>query len=179
MGFFSRNKEEKKVISQIPELPDMKLPELPDMSQIDNVNELKPLPKLPENAMGNSLGLQAIKSNVGFKQKTNEDSIEEANQEKKTIEMTDLEGYRPPKYSEKAQSPIMNREPVFIKLDKYKDAVEKFGEIKDKVQDIEDTLARIKEIKQREDEELKAWEEEVQMIKEKVANIDSSLFNRV
>lgn len=70
-------------------------------------------------------------------------------------------------------------QPVFIKLDKFQDAVHKFEEVKSKVKEIEDSLIKVKDIKSKEEIELKAWEQEVQMIKEKVSNIESSLFSKL
>jgi flagellar motility protein MotE (MotC chaperone) len=177
MGFFSRNKDSKenKFISQLPALPDTGLPELPQMPENQEEEIIQPLPKFPESSMGNSIGLQAIKSNVGFKPKFTEEINDE--KEKRTFEIQEPEKYSRPQTIEKPYS--MGKEPIFIKLDKFKDAIEKFEEIKEKVKDIDNSIKDIKDIKEKEDQELKTWEQEVQMIKEKVANIDCSLFSKI
>lgn len=70
-------------------------------------------------------------------------------------------------------------EPIFVKINKFKEASENFDKIKDKVEDIEDMLTKIKEIKDKEDEELGKWEHEVQMIKKRIQTIDDSLFEKI
>ncbi|MDP1728580.1 MAG: hypothetical protein Q8L27_00060 [archaeon] len=136
-------------------------PELPALPGESRLPELPPLPSIPENKMNDSFELQAIKSTV----RGNES-------EKKVFEL-----------GEKLPMPIrkfeQRKEPVFVKLDKFKDSVHKFDEIKSKVSDIDSTLKKIKEIRDKEEGELKAWEEKVQLIKEKVDNIDNSLFSRM
>ncbi len=165
MSFFNRNKEaeKKELPEKLSNLPEVRLPELPNSEGNEQPESFQPLPKLPENITGNSIGLQAIKSNVGFNQKD----------ARKTIEMDELE-----EVPEQKQI-ISEKEPIFIKIDKFKEALAKFSEIKEKISDIDDSIKQIKEIKEKEDRELKEWEQEVQIIKEKVANIDSSLFSRI
>lgn len=74
---------------------------------------------------------------------------------------------------------IQEKEPIFVKIDKFKDAVESFEKVKERVNEIENMLRRIKETKQKEDQELREWEHEIQIIKTKVINIDSSLFKKI
>ncbi len=69
--------------------------------------------------------------------------------------------------------------PIFIKIDKFKDASQNFEKIKEKVNDIEDMLEKIKQIKQKEDQELKEWEHEIQLIKTRIDSIDDSLFKKL
>jgi len=73
----------------------------------------------------------------------------------------------------------MQSEPIFVKIDKFKTAVDNFDKVKEKVGDIEDMLHKIKSIREKEDQELKEWEHEVQMIRSRVENIDNSLFKKV
>jgi len=184
MGLFSHKKEESSNLnSKLPELPDIRLPDLPpDSTNSDEPSDTQPLPKFPDNSSGSSFGLQAIKSNVGFRQKPQE---EEQEDNKTTMEISDSSEYRaseiakryPPVNNERKYSPT--KEPIFIKLDKFKDVVEKFEEIKDKIKDIDDSIKQIRELKEKEEQELKLWEEEVSAIKEKAANIDSSLFSKI
>jgi len=169
MGFFTKKEEEKK---ELPELPGMsKLPELPPLPSIQK-SESTPLPAFSKNQFGNSsdMGLQAIKTTI------NEGS-------EKGLEYVPKEERRTIEYSEKDQmknsSRVVSKEPVFVKLDKFKEAVEKFDEIKEKVADIEDSLRKLKETKEKEDTELKAWDQEMLMIRQKVESIDNSLFNKI
>lgn len=143
-----------------------KRPELPELPGQAHLPDLPPLPSIPENRMNDSFGLQAIKSSV----RGNEREFEP----KRTFELNE----RPP-FSMPVKKYESKKEPVFVKLDKFKDSVQKFDEIKAKVNDIDSTLRKIKEIRDREETELKSWEEKVQLIKEKVDNIDNSLFSRM
>jgi hypothetical protein len=191
MGFFSKEKEVKKEEEQqkipqmnsklpaIPTLPELPaLPEFPSMEKIQPMlreqNQLKPLPALPDDSFSNSLSIEAIKSNVSTPQAG-----------KRTIELSDLEEYKKAS-SKQVRAPPQNnysksenKEPIFIKIDKFHDALDKFKEVKKKVGDIEDSLKTIKELKGKEEAELREWEEEISKIKEKVATIDSSLFNKI
>ena len=154
MGFFK--KEEPKNLD-LPNLPGM--PELPNIPSSQNEN-FSSLPALPRNTAGENIGLQAIKDNVSSSEYTPSGS----------------------NFTESAQriaSSSTSSSPIFIKLDKFKEAMDKFEEIKVKVSEIESTLSKLKEIKQQEEAELSLWDKEIQVIKEKVAGIDSSLLNRI
>jgi len=166
MSFFKKSEPKR---TELPELPGS--PELPEIPE-DN-NSIPPLPTFPKTQIGNNMGLQAIKSTVSGDNDKPGYKIEEDN-EKRTFELSDLPE---PKIESKSYS--IDKEPIFIKLDKFKDAVQKFEQIKNKVSEIESTLKKLKETKEKEDLELKSWEEEVLAIKDKVENIDSSLFNKV
>jgi len=71
------------------------------------------------------------------------------------------------------------KEPIFVKLDKFQTASENFEKVKEKVDEIEDTLKKIKEIKEKEDAELREWENEIQLIKSRISDIDVSLFKKL
>ena len=160
MGFFSKKEEEKKA-----------LPELPGTSKLP---ELPPLPSFPKNEFRDSgIGLQAIKTTVNEGSEKGLEYMPKEPEEKRTIEASDKESIRA------SVSRTVSKEPVFIKLDKFKEAVDKFDEIKDKVSEIESALRKLKDIKEKEDSELKAWDEEMQLIRQKVEIIDNSLFNKI
>ena len=55
--------------------------------------------------------------------------------------------------------------PIYIRLDKFKQGLESFGEIKSKVQEIEHLLKGVKELREKEEKELGEWEKEIQIIK--------------
>jgi len=67
-------------------------------------------------------------------------------------------------------------EPLYIKLDKFENALSTFNEIKLKVSEIDSLLRNIREIKMREEKELNEWEREIETIKAKLENIDRDLF---
>ena len=179
MGFFDK-KDNKKV--ELPELPGLPtLPELPPLPNLENKNtqvqpvsqnkiqaypEFQRTPSTPTNQMG----LQAIKNSVI----DNYEIHEIAPTEKRTMELSENM-----QYTSSQIKKAISKEPLFIKIDKFQEAVEKFEEIKKKVKDIEESLGKIKDIKENEDSELKAWEEEIRLIKDKVANIDNTLFSKI
>jgi len=168
MNFFK--KEEKKRTIELPDLPNS--PELPELPE-ENMS-IPPLPTFPKTQIGNNMGLQAIKSTVSGDSSPGY-MIDESEDEKKTIELSEL----PKNYKNEIKDYSIEKEPIFVKLEKFKDAVEKFEQIKNKVNEIEETLRKIKGIKEKEDMELRSWEEEVMSIKEKVENIDNSLFKKI
>jgi hypothetical protein len=132
-----------------------------DMEKKSMLPELPAMPKLPELPSLPSLHQSAMKDE--FRPLIQNRDFE--------IRKIDLENI--PRIPQKSD------QPVFIKLDKFQDAVHKFEEVKSKVKDIENSLIKIKDIKSKEEIELKAWEQEVQMIKEKVSNIEGSLFSKL
>lgn len=74
---------------------------------------------------------------------------------------------------------IKLKEPIFVKLDRFKDALNNFELIKEKLYEIDELLKKIKETRMREQEELDSWEKEVNGIKNKVAEIDEKLFSKL
>lgn len=154
-------------------------PSIPDYPDSVSLPELPPLPEIPSGKFGDSFGIEAIKSSVLGK----DSNI----QEKRTFEIPELPSAsylskqeseeRTPKIS-KPKSPTI-KEPVFVKLEKFKLAFEKFEEIKKKAVEIENHITKTQEIREKEEQELKAWEEELKIIKEKINEIDSALFNKV
>lgn len=180
MGFFNKTETKR---AELPELPGMpKLPELPPLPNQEIKRDM-PMPLVSQNNMQsypefqktpttptNQVGLQAIKNSVIDSYEVHQ--VEPT--EKRTIELSDNPTYTPSQIKRS-----ISKEPLFIKIDRFQDAVEKFEEVKKKVKDIEESLGKIKDIKENEEEELKAWEEEIKLIKDKVANIDTTLFSKI
>lgn len=177
MAFFKHKEETDK--SSLPELPGLSdMPELPALPP-SNKSTVQPLPTFPRTTLGESQGLGAIK-NIVEENKEYDYEIRKTNPiEKRTIELSEMTATQTPRKSFLSEASISQKEPVFVKLDKFQDAIKKFSDIKIKVNEIEDALNKIREIKDKEEQELKSWEQEVQMIKDKVEVIDSSLFNKI
>ncbi|MCK5605767.1 hypothetical protein KAR91_27980, partial [Candidatus Pacearchaeota archaeon] len=74
---------------------------------------------------------------------------------------------------------IATNEPVFIRIDKFEEALKIFRQTKEKAEEIEKMLYDIKKIKEEEDKELNFWENEAQAIKEQIEKIDSKLFSKL
>src|SRR5690606_21643986 len=55
--------------------------------------------------------------------------------------------------------------PVFIRIDKFEEALKVFKETKEKIGEIEKLLEETRELKEKEERELSSWEEEIQGMK--------------
>ena len=71
------------------------------------------------------------------------------------------------------------KEPIFVKIDKFRDALSNLEFIKRKLQESSELLEKIKEIRGSEEEELEKWSQEINVIKEKVSQIDKKLFSEI
>lgn len=150
MGLFTKKEEKKDNL--LPELPDMpKLPELPEEK------EEKAIPAFPK--MSPTTGMAAIKSTI----------LEP--QEKRTMELGS--------FSQHSFSKTSEKEPIYIRLDKFKEASKNFETIQHKLMEIETSFRKLKEIKEKEDQELLGWETELQELKSRIGSIDISLFNKL
>jgi len=68
------------------------------------------------------------------------------------------------------------QQPLFVKIDRYKAAIDALNDIKEKLAEAEDTLSKLNAIKLRESDEIVRWETEISGIKEKLMSIDKNLF---
>lgn len=125
--------------------------ELPELPGMERMPELPQLPQLPSNFRESEMAREESEPMKSF-------------------------SYGEPSASKSRE---ISKEPVFVKLEKFKEAIEKFEDIKVKVGEIDSSLIKLREIKDKEENELKSWEEEIRSIKEKVASIDSSLFSKI
>ena len=66
--------------------------------------------------------------------------------------------------------------PVFIKIEKYREALEKLSKIKEELGKVEERLSRIEEIQAKEDKEIESWRNDINSIKQKLLSVDSKLF---
>lgn len=174
MGFFTNNKGADKKELNLPELPGSpRLPELPSLPQqnipsFPNKAEYSPSSQI-QTIPTNQQGLQVMKNSAID---NNFIAPPPMNNERRTIEISDSPTLR-------MIPRTISKEPLFIKIDRFQEAVKKFEEVKSKVTDIENALMKIKDMREKEDQELRSWEEEIKIMKEKVSNIDNSLFNKI
>ena len=186
MGWFSNNKEEKKVDS-LPELPD--LPELPELPEL-NLQQQKPernfqLPSFPTNALGERFSQNAIKEAVsggkgGGRYADGGDlEMPQMKQAPKARRFTREQDEEIPEEFMEASQKLRKTEPVFIRIDKFEEALKIFEETKKKIEDIEKMLQDLKRIKEKEEEELNSWEEEIKEAKEHIYKIDQEIFSKI
>ena len=65
---------------------------------------------------------------------------------------------------------------LFIKVDKYEQAMRILEGVKDSFRKTEDILKNLQTIKQKEDREITTWNAQIQKLKEKIVSVDSILF---
>jgi hypothetical protein len=174
MGLFKKKGET--ASEKIPKLPEMpKLPELPDLKNpIAPQKEILPqLPSFPSNSLGDKFSQNSIKSAVSGEEGDMEevDDIEESQMMPK------------PPIKQPIQTPqtipTKSKQPIFIRLDKFKESLEVFNNTKEKVMEIESLLKEIKTTKEQEQAELTSWENEIQTIKKQIEKVDKDIFSKV
>jgi len=198
MGIFSKEKKGDEVrtdLSSLPELPktdNLNLPTqptppatpypgMPGLPEIETNN----LPTLPEIKQTQPSDQQEIKEALASPPNipTSEFQKSEFDETKTNLERSPSPEYNegpiksPGIYSLNSKQEIT--EPVFIRLDKFQNAVTTFEEIIDKVNDIENLIKKTKEIRAKEEEELNAWEKEIHTIKARMDSIDKSVFSKL
>jgi len=67
-------------------------------------------------------------------------------------------------------------EPIFVKIDKYKNAVNSLSNITSTLKEAEASMRKLNELKELEDREMTHWHETIESIKDKLLNIDKKLF---
>ncbi len=66
--------------------------------------------------------------------------------------------------------------PIFVKIDEYKEILDIVDVIKHKVTSAEQTLHKIKSIKEEEDNELLAWSDNLEEVKRKINEVRKNMF---
>jgi len=71
------------------------------------------------------------------------------------------------------------REPIFVKIDKFRDALNILESIKKKLRESSELLESIRETQRRENEEIDKWAREIEELKDKIMMVDKKLFEKV
>ncbi len=69
----------------------------------------------------------------------------------------------------------MEKMPVFVKLDEYKEVVQILEETKEKLAKARELLSKIEELKRQEDSELESWSIELSEAEERIEDVDKIL----
>jgi len=159
MALFKKNKGMSKEL-RLPELPSATFPELP-REESDNtmpsLPQLKPMQGMPQLPQMSSMPRLPSMPQM---------SREETPLFKPmTMEISEESNVR------------VGRGPVFVKLDKFKDAMANFELVKKKLNESSMLLDSIKETRAKEEEELSSWANELNAIKEKISMIDKKIFS--
>lgn len=182
MGLFSKKeKKEEFGIPELPELPDMPDHDFSDMNE-DFDEEVHELPSFPTTNMGEKFSRNSIKSAIsGYDEDDDERDYEMIPKPKRMPEIT-----RRAVPSEKMPQRFMEREvktketgPVFIRIDKFEEALKIFRETKEKIDDLEKLLEETRELKEKEEGELSTWETEIQGMKQQIEKVDQDIFSKI
>jgi hypothetical protein len=68
--------------------------------------------------------------------------------------------------------------PIFIKIDKYEEAIDNINSVKDKIREIESLIDNLRKLKKEEDNSLDEWKSSLNQIKEKLLIVDKNLFEK-
>lgn len=67
-------------------------------------------------------------------------------------------------------------QPLFVKIEKYKDVVETLGKLKNRLSEAENILNKLTRLKDEEDREIVAWHNDLERIRMQLMDIDRKLF---
>jgi len=193
MGLFGKNKKgenEKNDVPQLPSLP--KLPEFPGMNDSDyGMSEIHRLPSFPSSSLGTKFSQNTIKEAVtggeegdisdgeanDFSDEDNMRMMQPPLRRPSTEEMSSR--LSPSRRFPEMTGTTPSSGPVFIRVDKFKDALGTFNETKRRIIEMEKVLENIKEVKEKEDRELQSWESEIKSMKDQIEKVDREVFSRM
>jgi hypothetical protein len=165
-------------------LPD--LPRLPEFPKLDDEEsrKLHQLPSFPSNSFGTKFSQDTIKEAVTGKKEGFEADADEFGDEDEIRMMR--EPLKKPlteeigdEISERFERERNVAEPVFIRVDRFEEALKVFGQTKRKISEIERILGDIKKLKEKEDKELQSWENEVRPMRGQIEKIDRDIFSKI
>ncbi len=67
-------------------------------------------------------------------------------------------------------------QPLFVKIDKYRDVMDNLSKLKKRLGEAEGVLTKMHRLKEEEDRELEAWHSDLEKIRTQLLNIDRNLF---
>lgn len=166
MGWFNFKKKEKTS-------REMSLPELPRINPTEHqrYEDSRNFQSLPSSNYGERYSQDRIKEAIG----------KEDFEQRRFNEVYASE--RGSRVIEKDRSTSRakggKQDPVFIRVDKYKESLEIFEKTREKIIEIEDLLKRNKQIKEEEEQQIGEWEAQIEEIKEQIQKIDKEMFSKV
>lgn len=183
------------------ELPDLPMSEPPSIRDYQRTmlppieasqEEIHGLPSFPDSPMKRGFSQSMIKSAVEDEDKKLPE-LPEWNEEKsspiakpiKSIELNEWSSKTMPKVQEKQagselkmrpQQIYNEKRPLFIKLDKFREAHDSLVKISEKITQMDELLRMIKDVKAREDEEITNWEKDIESVKARLSFINKEIF---
>lgn len=182
------------------ELPDLPMPGPASMRDYQRSmlppiespqEEVHGLPSFPDSLMNKGFSQSMIKSAVEDEDK-NLPELPEWNAEPiqmKPMRTMELDEWSP-KASSIPQRPTMadalrmtapnsqvsDKRPLFVKLEKFKEARDSLLKISEKLDQMDELLRMIKDLKAKEDEEITSWEKDIESIKARILFINKEIF---
>ncbi|MEM3091406.1 MAG: hypothetical protein QXX55_01740 [Candidatus Pacearchaeota archaeon] len=182
MGLFGKSKKEAK--SEIPSLPE--LPKLPDFPVIEEeLDQPYNPPSFSNNPLLKKFPENTIKSAISGGEEVYDETKESLNKDEMGIMEEPLKnslkdiGMKRSEFVFEASSLKKEKEPVFVRLDKFEEALNVFNETKSNLSEIEKLLLEVRRIREKEDLELQKWEMEIKNMKNKIEKIDREVFSKL
>jgi len=175
MALFGKKKDSREL--RLPEAP-LTFPELPPEFPEERIT---PLPKLPplqqqESFRSFELAMPAMPSMPPARPQRLEKPLIPIAQLPQPMMLMPMRAREVPAPKMEMHAPSA-KGPIFIKIDKYREAMANFELIKKKLGETSSLLDKIKDTRKSEEEELNAWAEELESIKAKIASIDTKVFS--
>lgn len=187
--------------NELPEMPMSGAPSMRDYQRTmlppiesESEDSIHGLPSFPDSLMNKGFSQSMIKSAVEDEDKALPE-LPEWNQaeEQKPSRAMELNEWSPksmpkplPRMSEDLRSAPMqmsmpmsqadNKRPLFIKLEKFKEARDSLIKISEKLGQMDELLKMIKDLKNKEDEEITNWEKDIESIKARISFINKEIF---
>jgi len=187
MGLFSKKKEVSKVVlPSLPELPSLPS-EFPDLNKKFSKEEVHDLPIFPNNKTGDRFSQETIKNAISGDDDEDENFYNDLQEEvipkpefSNLLKSSPEKKIKPRNSPRQTEEPIREeRGPVFVRIDKFEEAIKIFGETREKINEIEKLLEETRELKGNEEEELSLWEKEIQGMKQQIEKVDRDIFSKV
>lgn len=185
MGLFGKKKGENKKegIPSLAELP--KLPELDSSKKFKE--EFHQLPNFPSSSLGKKFSRDSIKEAVkgedydhDFESFNPEDIIESSLKKPQIRELEDeVEAEEMVGQRGSIKRNVIETEPIFIRIDKFEDAMRIFNDTKRQLSEIESILGHVKKIKEDEEKEIKEWENNLKNMKFQIEKVDRDIFSKI
>lgn len=149
-----------------------------DEDDEDDFGEIHGLPSFPDSPMKKGFSQSAIKDAI--ETSDHEDSDLPPLPENRDIPSSrkmEMEEWTPPIIHQPMQRQMIdNNKPIFVKLDKFKEAKESLDKISEKLGEVDELLKLIKDVKDKEAREVGEWEREIEKIKSRIVMINSDIF---
>ena len=184
MGLFGKKKEEikKEAIPSLAELP--KLPELNSPNKTKE--EFHQLPSFPSSSIGKKFSQESIKEAVKGEdtdfENFNPEEVIEGSLKKPQIRELENEVESEEMISHGRGLRTRNTveaEPIFIRIDKFEDAMKIFDNTKRQLSDIEHILENVKKVKDEEEKEIREWENNLKNMRSQIEKVDRDIFSKI